>query len=625
MKKMRKLVIFVIAAVMLLGNVAMAQSLVFTDIENHWSEEYVENIYKRKITTGYGDATYRPDNTISGLETMTMLSKLLQYDSETENYTEKYKSELKSNSIPEWAQEYIAFMLSEEIVLADELHQFMSNGQPTNIKRYEMVLFIGRVLEAYGGKELRVAYTIPYEDEMFIPQNAKAYVDLMLSEGLLDPNSNGGRFLPLNNLTRGETAKLISLTADLLDEALSNPPEEEEEEEPQEPEEEEEDDEDEYDIAGFFNNIMEGSNRTILSITDESNQLQTYELKSNVKVYIDGKNSRLSDLKEGQYLKMVLDDDLVKEIDGESSEGSFKGYFVRYLTGGNDVLTLRNEKDATRVYTVPKNVKVSLNGRDTSLSAFEEGDVVRIIEKNDKIVAVQGRSMTTYVDGEITNKGTENDQYLEVTTRDDEIITVYMDKSTKYIRDRKSSKFSSLRLYDEVRVELEYGEVKLVEAEVIRREVEGYIRTMAIGTDQVTLEVESADGELEQFILGEDVEIEIGEEEADIYDLRVNYFVEVEIEGKTVVAIYTSRKVATETLSGVVDYIDNRGKFIEIEYLEEGRMIIKELILTDKTTYSKKTGTTKLSGIDVGDVVLVTGKTEKGEFIVEHIFVIDSK
>ncbi len=624
MKKLRSLIIFVVIAVMLMGNMAMAQSLIFTDIKNHWSEEFVKDIYQRKITGGYSDSTYRPDNPISGLETITMLSKLLQYDADTENYTAKYQSQLDSHDIPQWAREYVAFMLSENIVLENELNQFMTNGNPTNIKRFEMVILIGRVLEYYGGKEPKVAYTIPYDDEMFIPQNAKAYVDMMLTEGLLSQSSNGGQFLPLNNLTRGETAKLISIAAEILDEYQ----EELDRKTDEDIREEEEDDEEEakeYDTVGYFNNVMEGSRRTILSMIDKSNHLHTYEIKSNNRVWIDGKNSRLSDLKEGHYLKIILEDGMVKEIHGETSQESFKGYFVRYLTGGNNVLTLRNDKDATRVFTVPDNTKVTLNGRETSLSSFKEGDIVRLIQKNDKVIEVQGRSMTTYVDGEITDKGSENDQYLEITTRDDEVITIYMDKSTKYIRDRKSSKFSSLRLYDEVRVELEYGKVKLVEADVIRREVEGYIRTMAIGTDQVTLEVESADGQLEEFILGEDVEIEIGDKEAEIYDLRVNYFVEIEIEGKTVVSIYTSRKVATDTLNGVIDYIDSRGRYIEIECLEDGRRVIKELILTDKTTYSKKTGTTKLSGLKEGDVVLVTGKTEKGEFIVDHIFVIDSK
>lgn len=640
MKKQRLIILTLIAVLLFSQGAMAAQSTIFKDIGNHWSKEYVEDIYRRKITSGYGDNTYRPDQNVTGLEIMTMLSRLLQYDSKTENYTSKYQTLLNQYNIPDWAQEYVAFMLSEDILKTDELNQFVSNGKAIDIKRYEMVIFLGRVLEAYGGKETSVAYTLSYLDQEFIPQNAKVYVYMLIQEGMLDPSSNNGKFLPLNNLSRGEMAKLLSMTAQILDdyeEELEKqqqepvtPPVTEPEPKPEEtptPIVQDEEEKDEITIVkGTFNSLIEGSNRTIINLTDEKNEIQNLDVAETVKITIDGKNGLLREIVAGQHLEIKLVNDRMEEIKVTSSQEAFKGTFVRVLSGANQVMTLKDMKGNNKVVTLPNtSLRIVYNNKEVAtFNSFQEGDLVSLFEKDGKLVEIQGKSKTEYVKGVITDKGTNKNQYFEITTSDERVLAFPMEKDTVYRREGRNSNFASISLYDEVTLELEYGKAKTVTASVVKYKAKGYLRGITIGED-IVLTVETATGIFEEFVVDSSTTIDISDKEATVYDLRLGYYVEIQVVGRTVSSIYTTKQVEVESITGTIVYISNRDDYIEVEYVKDGEIYSQELTINSKTTYSNRSGSIKLSKIKEGDVVLVTGKTEKGEFIVEHIFVIESR
>jgi hypothetical protein len=40
----------------------------FSDIEGHWAEAYIEELYDQGITGGYPDGTYRPENLVTRAE-----------------------------------------------------------------------------------------------------------------------------------------------------------------------------------------------------------------------------------------------------------------------------------------------------------------------------------------------------------------------------------------------------------------------------------------------------------------------------------------------------------------------------------------------------------------------------
>ena len=49
----------------------------FTDVSGHWAESVISEIYRYDIIKGYEDGTFRPDNTITREETITMINQML--------------------------------------------------------------------------------------------------------------------------------------------------------------------------------------------------------------------------------------------------------------------------------------------------------------------------------------------------------------------------------------------------------------------------------------------------------------------------------------------------------------------------------------------------------------------
>lgn len=53
-------------------------SVSFTDIEGHWAEEYIKEVAALQWVNGYEDGTFRPQNSITRAEVMTIVNRMLQ-------------------------------------------------------------------------------------------------------------------------------------------------------------------------------------------------------------------------------------------------------------------------------------------------------------------------------------------------------------------------------------------------------------------------------------------------------------------------------------------------------------------------------------------------------------------
>ena len=49
----------------------------FTDISGHWAKDYIENLARQGIISGYADGTFRPDQPITRAEAAALVSKAL--------------------------------------------------------------------------------------------------------------------------------------------------------------------------------------------------------------------------------------------------------------------------------------------------------------------------------------------------------------------------------------------------------------------------------------------------------------------------------------------------------------------------------------------------------------------
>lgn len=627
MKKAHKVVVASLIVFILLSSSVAAQSLIFTDINNHWAKSFIEDIYSRKITSGYQDATFRPDNTLTSLDAISMMANLLGYSSSGHQATADESKVYTSNGIPSWAHGHVSYLVKKGIVEENEVNQFVSNGKINNIKRFIFATYIGKALVEYGGETLSRSVALPYKDDMFIPTVAKPYVDLMLKKAILNKDSNGGEFRPNNEITRAEAAKLISMTAEVLDAAGFNPTEEVvtpieevEEEETKEPPTEKKVEE----KSGIVEHFVKG-NRIVITIK-HNNDTFIYDVSKNAVVFLDERKTNIDAIKNGQDVKLKLVDGIVEEIRASGLKEVFSGYFDKLLKGAaNTVLTLKDSKGASQVFVIPDDLVVILNDEVSAFANLKSGDIVSLFTKDEKYVELRAKSKTEFVRGTITYLGTPSNPVIEITKADDTTVSLKMETNTSIRRDGRASDFSKLKVSDDAHIELEYDKVKIVNASTLRRKVEGYIRKIVIGVDESYIVVESSDNVMEEFIIADYTTIRMGNEAAEIYDLRLNYFAEINIESHEVVRLETTERVETERYIGIITNIYKEQKILVIEYIENAKKVTKQVNTKSNTIYIGQNGTITFNGLKVGDELLIIGQTDKGLFVAERLVVVVPK
>lgn len=633
--RQKLVLIFTVLFVVISGVTALASGLVFTDIEGHWSKGFVEDIYERGITRGYGDATFRPDNSITNLEVIVMIANMLGYEGDKVDVLHKYEGKLKELEILGWAQGHVAYLMEEKILLEKELDSFVINNKASTAKRFEVANYIGRVLIEHAYQELDVISLLPYKDNSNISTDSIPYISLLLKNDILDKNSNNGNFLPNNQISRAEVAKLISLTAEILDNAeIVDAPKEDDEDiieetpidEPDDIEEEEPNGQTDISVIvekeGTIDSIFR-EDRTVIILKDQKNQKKIYDIKEKAIITIDGKQSDISKLLRGQEVKLKIVDGEVEIITAVGRKEDFNGYFVRFLRGGNTVLTLKDQKGVQKVFVVPTNASIYLDDIDASLSSFKEGDMIKIYYEDQDISSIEGKTKTEYVRGSITNKGASSEPFVEITTKDEKIITIPVETNTTIIRDGRKSTYSQIKIGDEVSAELEYDKMKTLTASIVKRTVEGTIKKIIIGEENY-LTVENRDGIREDFLMLPHTVVFVGGESTGIYGLRYNNRAIINIESNEVVYISSTVAVESGRILGHVSDVRRDINMITISVNEDG--VQKELginIKNDTIFTGIHGGRILINDIKIGHEVLVVGYTSGSIFIAERVVVIN--
>lgn len=541
MKKIKSSVtVAVIFFVMLSTALSFAAPAIFTDISNHWAKEHIEDVYERRLITGYSDATFKPGENITKLETIVIISRLMGYsDSNEQHYVNQYKQQLKDNNIPDWGQGAVAYALFNDILSAKELQSLVSVTGSTYAKRYEVAIYIGRVLQYGAGEEIGGIYIIPYKDEMSIPDEAKPYIDLLLNKKILDKTSNDGRFLPDNKITRAEVAKLVSMSAKILDK--------------------------------------------------------------------------------------LSDDDVIVEPDipPVTTDKVLEGYFYYYLSGQDSRVFISDEKEKIHDFAFTRKSSVRISGKLAGIDDLKPGDIVTVTYIDDEIIEIKADPKERYFEGVVRAKDSDEDEdILEVLLDSKTIKTFVIPSKAALKRDRRTVDFKDIKVGDDVEITTEYDKVVYVDAFSIKRTVEGYIRKMVIAQrpEPTKITVEKYDGTVETFTLVPDTVIRVEEKRAGIYDLRLNYEVELEIENDEIVWIETYRKFQGSNYTGKVMYKDTRRGVLELQ-IRAGEEI--EIYIDDDTIYIDEDGNSiRLGDIYVGDEIGVFAEDNGYYIMAKKVFII---
>ncbi|MBQ7792505.1 MAG: S-layer homology domain-containing protein, partial [Clostridia bacterium] len=184
---MLKRVVSLLLAVMLFSGVALAAN--FTDLsDSHWAYQYVDGLVASGVINGYEDGTFRPEANVTRAE----LAKLV-----TVQFGENGEKAYSDVSATDWFYDYVTaggnYFLSEG--------EFRPNTQATR----EEVAYAIYVATGSKASDNNVTFT----DADDISAEYKNAIAAVFANGVITGYPDGS-FLPKNNITRAETATVLS-------------------------------------------------------------------------------------------------------------------------------------------------------------------------------------------------------------------------------------------------------------------------------------------------------------------------------------------------------------------------------------------------------------------------------
>lgn len=173
----------------------------FIDISEHWGREIINEAAEKNIVSGYEDNTFRPNNSITRAEFLTILYNSGLADTSVNDGNISF-ADIKGN---EWYYDYVKWGAVNDLIVGYEDNTFRGNDV---ITRQEMAVVISKFIKLTDMK-LDENEAVEFADEDKIAPWAKDYVDSISAYGIVRGDNNNC-YLPDKDLTRAETAVIIN-------------------------------------------------------------------------------------------------------------------------------------------------------------------------------------------------------------------------------------------------------------------------------------------------------------------------------------------------------------------------------------------------------------------------------
>ncbi|MEK9159371.1 MAG: S-layer homology domain-containing protein [Patescibacteria group bacterium] len=177
----------------------------FVDVDGHWGEEYICNLFDLEVVEGYNQYYFGPDYDVTRAEFLKMA--LLAFDKDVEDADGNYYNDVSSSA---WYYEYVSYATEEDYVEGYADGNFRPND---DISRSEALVILLRI----AGQDDTEGDNIDSDDIDFDDVDDSDWfawaVVVADEDNIVDGYSNGD-FGPSNDLSRAEAAKIIDLATE---------------------------------------------------------------------------------------------------------------------------------------------------------------------------------------------------------------------------------------------------------------------------------------------------------------------------------------------------------------------------------------------------------------------------
>lgn len=167
----------------------------YKDLKGHWAKSSIIKMSELGIFAGYDDGTFRPDDPITGSETVALADRITEDGIEED--LDLDENEL--GDVPGWAKKSVQKAVYKGAV---NINRFHSHKQ---CERVEAAVIIAK----YMGLAPADTSALPFKDGILLSPEDAGYVMALYNEGIISGNPDG-KFNPNCSITRAEMAVMVS-------------------------------------------------------------------------------------------------------------------------------------------------------------------------------------------------------------------------------------------------------------------------------------------------------------------------------------------------------------------------------------------------------------------------------
>ncbi len=588
-----------IICIILLFTTVSAAPITFSDVENDpavaWAKEYINEMAELGYIKGYEDGTFKPNNTISKTESLILLSRMIgvndnkfadsvklavdEYADVLDNYTTNYSTE-------------VSFLLYAGVLKDSDLDNYISNRQKNEpLKRYEAAMLLTKLLGAEEEVLSNAFVSSSYADTPEIPDEARAYVEYVKEQGIMQGMGNNSdglpEFWPNSPVTRSQMAKMLYTLIDVID--------------------------------------LSAQSGTVVSIDTFSDAITIaidgmdiiHYIDESTEYKINGAAVALEDITEGMNVKVThiagkvamienfvtIEDTVIYGlVSGTKTSGTTKSVTIADA----------NDTSIVETYILADNAKIRVNGAVDLFSKVKANNYVSLTIEDGLVTEL------SVIDKSSTATGTlvEIDATGEYTTLSIEDnsgnITEYEISAEGVVvsRNNLDSSLAQLMHGDTVALKMTYGKVTKISASSKNQTVSGKISSITHSTTGSSMSIES-NGKSTEYKINKSVSVLINStEEGSVYDLRPGSDVNVTIESSEIISIKAAGSVEKSQITGTVVSINTTYGLMIVE--EDGVQYNVFCNNNTKIIDSITAKTVLLKNVEKGRLLTVTGSTASG-------------
>ncbi len=586
---------------LIVSSLTMVSAAVFPDItSNHnWADEAITSMVNRGILKGYTDGTFKPDKSVTRLETLIIASRIMGVDDEANSEyrnaaNKKYASVLEPYNID--FKDEVAYLLYWDVITTDELTSFISDtSKDQSLKRHEAAVILTKLV---GGAEKALedaVIVLDFADASSIPSSSKAYVKYVYDMGLMKGVDNNN-FNPNGELTRAMISTIMYRGENLMNASYKE---------------------------GTVQGVTDSS--VIVSIKGEE---QVIPVADGVTVKVDGTNVKVSSLQKSQTVRIHYQGTVVRMIDAVSSNTYTTDTGMIYTLADNagvKKITIKNAS-GTKTYTVDStNCKYIVNNQITTFSALAKSQYAKLTIQGGIVTEVNVETGNKTYSGKIVSiKLDENITALVVSTSENGEMEFVFNEDATVSRNSSKTDVRGLSVGDTVSLTITDGGISKVVAKSASKTVNGTITKILISSiPEIT--IKTSTDEVTYMVTNDTVFEVTGNTDATIYDLRLGATAEVRLDSANIERIKTETLVVSPTLTGIVTYVHPTSYVMGIQVTDAATGAVSEVQTVVKSN-AKITDTTSsnissLKGITAGMTVVAVGTANYGVYEISQIIV----